>query len=161
MKNKGTITKISWNEIEKGKGMNVLRVQGKTYVFLLYILLVKNKADDWNGMLLGKTNLHDLARHHIFPKKLMEGRLDIQDEEKKEILINDIANITFINKNVNSEIEDKEPADYLIMYKESAKEHLIPTEDSMWYTEQYETFVSYRIKEIYRTMKTIFPDITE
>ncbi|MEM1971648.1 MAG: DUF262 domain-containing protein [Candidatus Anstonellales archaeon] len=161
MKNKGVITKISSKDIEKGKDMNVLRVQGKAYLFLLYILLVKNEADDWNGMLLRKRNLYELARHHIFPKKLMERSIDIQDEEKKEILINNIANITFIHKDVNSEIEDKEPADYLIMYKESAKKHLIPTEENMWYTEQYETFVSYRITEIYRTMKTIFPDITE
>lgn len=60
--------KIGLADIQRGLNSNVLRVQGRAYLFLLYVILVKQNADDWNGVLLGKRNLGELARH-IFSRR--------------------------------------------------------------------------------------------
>ena len=69
-----------------------------------------------------------------------------EDQDTKEILINNLANITFIHKDINSEIEDKPPYEYLNDYINSAK-NFIPTDSNLWRIEQYTTFLDYRIKQ--------------
>ncbi len=81
-----------------------------------------------------------------------------EDQDTKEILINNLANITFIHKDINSEIEDKPPYEYLNDYINSAK-NFIPTDSNLWRIEQYTTFLDYRIKQIYLAGKEIFRDI--
>lgn len=79
----------------------------------------------------------------------------------KEVLINNLANITFIQEGINSELEDKPPEEYLDTYAESAKKHFISTDKNLWKIEQYETFLNYRIKQIYLAVKELFPQIVE
>jgi len=161
MKTRKSKIKITNNDVKRGLNLNVLRLQGRSHLFLLYIILTKKEADDWNGMLINKRKLLELARHHIFPKEFLEQNLNPEDPELKETLINNLANITFIHKDINSEIEDKSPSEYLPDFIESAKKHFIPTDQNLWKIEQYTTFLEYRINEIYSKGKELFSEIFE
>mgnify|MGYP000716385096 CR=1 FL=1 len=142
--------------------INVLRREGRAYLFLLYLLLIKRNADNWNGRLLKHTSLSELARHHIFPKEYLERELSIDNPDDREVLINNLGNITFIHKDINSEIGgDKPPEYYISEYIDSAKKHFIPTDRNMWKLDQYQTFLEYRIREIYSVGKGVFGEIFE
>ncbi|MDK2870351.1 MAG: hypothetical protein PWP19_1181 [Thermococcaceae archaeon] len=161
MKRRKAKIKISENDIKRGLTINVLRREGRAHLFLLYVLLVKNNADNWNGQLLKHSSLNELSRHHIFPKEYLEKELNIDDPDDREIMINNLGNITFIHKHINSEIGDAPPIDYLDQYVDYAKKHFIPIDKNLWKLEQYQTFLDYRIKEIYSTGKKVFNEIFE
>ncbi len=154
-------TKITLEDIKRGLHLNVLRVQGRAFLFLLYVLLIRNQADDWNGILLGQRNITELARHHIFPVEFLEQNLELEEPEAKEVHISNLANITFIHKDINSEIEATPPAQYMQDYMESAQKHFIPTDSNLWSIDQYATFTQYRITQIYLVGKKFFADIFE
>ena len=154
-------TKISEAGIKRGLYVNVLRREGRAYLLLLYVLLVKRSADNWNAKLLKHTPLCKLAKHHIFPKEYLERELNIDDPDDREILINNLGNITFIDKYINSEIGDEPPESYLSRYRSSAEKHFIPTDRNMWKLDQYRTFLEYRIREIYSAGKDLFNEIFE
>jgi len=159
MQDKKARITITLNDIMKGTNLNVLRLQGRAHLFMLYILLVKNQADDWNSMLLSQRNFTDLARHHIFPKEFLEQNLELEEPDAKEVLVNNLANITFIHKDINSEIEDKSPEEYMEEYVNSAKKHFISPDKNLWSIDQYTTFLEYRIRQIYATGRNFFGDI--
>jgi hypothetical protein len=161
MQAKKAKTKISFNDIKRGLNYNVLRVQGRAHLFLLYVLLSRRNADDWNGVVINRRSQKDLARHHIFPYEFLEQNLNLDEPETKEFLINTIANITFIHKDINSEIEDTPPDKYLSDYINSAKNHFISTDKELWKLEQYQTFLDYRIKQIYLAAKGLFGALFE
>jgi hypothetical protein len=152
--------KITFDDVKRGLYFNVLRLQGRSYLLLLYILLVKKGADDWAGVLLHRKNIKELAKHHIFPQEFLNKNLNPDDPDAKEILINNLANITFINKNINSEIEDS-PEEYLPNYINCLSKHFIPSDKNLWKLEQYSTFLEYRIRQIYLVAKETFPLIFE
>jgi hypothetical protein len=161
MQSKKAKIKISLNDIQRGLHSNVLRLQGRAYLFLLYVILVKKEADDWNGVLINKRSLNELAAHHIFPQEFLTVNLNIDEPDTKEVLINNLANITFIHKDINSEIEDKPPEQYLEDYIDSAKKHFISTDKNLWKLEQYTTFLEYRIKQIHICGRELFQTIFE
>lgn len=161
MQDKKARTMITLDDIKKGMNLNVLRLQGRAHLFMLYILLVKSQADDWNGMLLSRRNFTDLARHHIFPKEFLEQNLELEEPDAKEVLVNNLANITFIHKDINSEIEDKSPEEYIEDYVNSAKKHFISPDKNLWSIDQYTTFLEYRIRQIQATGRNFFGDIFE
>lgn len=159
MQNRKARIKIRLEDIKRGLDLNVLRLQGRAHLFLLYTILVKEQADDWNGILLDQQKVINLARHHIFPKDYLEKNLELDEPETKEIMINNLSNITFIHKDINSEIEDTPPEEYLNEYISSAKKHFIPTDSNLWSINQYNTFLEYRIRQIYAAGKKYFGDI--
>jgi hypothetical protein len=156
MRNAKSKIKITFDDVKRGLYFNVLRLQGRAYLFLLYILLVKKGADDWSGVLLHRKSIKELAKHHIFPQEFLNKNLNPDDPDAKEILINNLANITFINKNINSEIEDP-PEEYLPNYINCLSKHFIPSDKNLWKLEQYSTFLEYRIRQIYLVAKETFP----
>jgi len=156
MRNAKSKIKITFDDVKRGLYFNVLRLQGRSYLFLLYILLVKKGADDWTGVLLHRKSIKELAKHHIFPQEFLNKNLNPDDPDAKEILINNLANITFINKNINSEIEDS-PEEYLPNYINCLLKHFIPSDKNLWKLEQYSTFLEYRIRQIHLVAKETFP----
>ncbi len=158
-KSKRERIKVSENDIKKGLELNVLRHQGRAYLFMLYVILVKNKADDWKGTLLSQQDISELARHHIFPKDFLDRNLETEEPDVKERLINNLGNITFIHQSINSELEDTSPEDYMESYRSATIKHFVPTDKHMWSINQYKTFLEYRINEIYHAGKKYFPDI--
>ncbi|MGQ4892881.1 MAG: GmrSD restriction endonuclease domain-containing protein [Candidatus Njordarchaeia archaeon] len=160
MEKRKTRTKISKRDLELGLKVNALKKEGRPYLFILYILLIKRNADNWAGKLLKQSSWNSIARHHIFPEEYLNKNLDIDDPDLMEIKINNIGNITFIDKKINAEIQDDPPKKYMESYRESAKKHFIPSDENLWKLDQYETFLTYRVKEIYTALKKEFPKIT-
>lgn len=85
--------------------------------FFLYLLVYRNKAQDWNehGHRLGFEGISLLADfrpdwHHIYPKKYLHGK--VQDS-----LIDALANIAIIGPQMNIRISAKDPLSYIAKYK--------------------------------------------
>lgn len=161
MKKRKSKVKISENDFKRGLTINVLRREGRAHLFMLYILLVKKESDNWNGKLLSQCSLKELARHHIFPKDYLEKELSIDNPDDREILINNLGNITLIHKDINSEIGEDPPENYMKKYINSAKKHFVSTDESLWELDQYQTHLDYRVKEIFRAGKESFREIFE
>jgi len=155
--------KIRWVDVQRGLEKNILRgSSGKSFLFLLYVILVKNGADDWTGISLHSKMLDDLDRHHIFPREFLKNNLNVENEDDLDEKINNLGNITFISKNKNEEIQDKEPMEYLKdLTAESRKKHFIPEEETLWKIDNYEDFCKIRVKKMYEACKREFPLIFE
>ena len=150
--------KIRKEDLEAGLKMNVLRGrQGRSYLFLLYVLLVKNDATDWTGERLKIRPFDGLDRHHIFPRDFLKENLEIEDN--RDIIINNIGNITFIKKEVNSEIGDRPPHEYLPEYRAYIDKHFIPMDENLWRLETYEAFLKARISMIYLKAHEFYSEI--
>jgi len=85
--------------------------------FLLYLLVYRNKAQDWDeyGHRIGFEGVSVLADfrpqwHHIFPKKYLEGKID-------DSLIDALGNIAVIGPEINIRISAKDPMKYIDKYK--------------------------------------------
>jgi len=85
--------------------------------FLLYLLVYRNKAQDWDehGHRIGFEGASLLSDfrpqwHHVFPKKYLNGKVD-------EPLIDALANIAVIGPEINIRISAKDPMSYIAKYK--------------------------------------------
>lgn len=85
--------------------------------FLLYLLVYRNKAQDWDehGHRIGfegATLLADFRPqwHHIFPKKYLAGKVD-------DGLVDALGNIAVIGPEINIRISAKDPMSYIAKYK--------------------------------------------
>jgi hypothetical protein len=89
--------------------------------FLLYLLVYRNKAQDWDehSHRLGFEGVEVLQDfrpqwHHIFPKKYLEG-------QNVNGLTDALANIAVIGPTINIRISAKAPLDYVKRYKITAQ----------------------------------------
>jgi hypothetical protein len=148
MKNKINKTEIDEGDF-KNIDINILRGNvGKRYLFMLYILLHKNNATDWAGRRLSERNFGGLARHHIFPKE------DLRDKGHDEIMRNHLGNLTFIDQNVNGELHDRLPSDYLNDFARPDEQilinHFIPLDKELWNMDNYVKFVDERMNLLWK-----------
>ena len=149
--------KIVLSDLMKGNNVNVLRKSGQQYLFLLYVALIREGADDWTGALIKKKDLNELAKHHIFPKEFLENSEIVPDEPReKERFISGLGNITFINKDLNAEIGDTPPEEYLDKYLGSIDKHFIPSDKGLWTIDKYEEFKEERVKMLYKALRKHF-----
>ena len=150
--------KITLGDLMRGNDVNVVRKSGQPYLFLLYIALIKEEADDWTGALIKSRNINELSKHHIFPKEYLENSGIVPDEPReKGVFINGLGNITFINKQLNAEIGDTSPQDYLNEYRASIEKHFIPSNTSLWSLNKFEEFKEKRVRKIYGALRKHFP----
>lgn len=84
--------------------------------FILYLLVYKNKAQDWDEHshrlgFDGSSILSDFQPqwHHIFPKKYLENNV-------KSELIDKLSNIAVIGPTINIRISNRSPLDYIQRY---------------------------------------------
>jgi len=159
MESRRVKTVISYDDLKKGLDTNVLKKSGQSYLFLLYLLLVKNNADDWTGRLIKECNMRDLDKHHIFPRNYLKENMSFETDEDEEKRINCISNITFISKSVDIEIGDTPPKEYLPKYLNELEGHFIPDDESLWTVDNYESFLEKRLELIYSAGKKYFSDI--
>ena len=120
--------------------------RGARFYPLLYMLTRVWQALDWEtgielrGHLLG--NLSSLELHHIFPKALL------YKEGYKSAKVNALANFTFLTKETNLKVSDKDPAAYLAAYAEKdpalLSSHWIPLDPELWRLDRYEDFLAAR-----------------
>lgn len=155
---------INFEYIQDGLEKNVLREANKAFTFLLYILLTKNGAEDWDARLIASRELKELEKHHIFPQEYLKRQLeldDVEDPSEVEITVSNLANVTFIHKPVNTSIGDNAPSNYLPQYIECAKLHFIPEDEKFWTKEAYdsELFQNARLKLIFEAAQKYSPDV--
>jgi len=120
--------------------------RGARFYPLLYMLTRVWQALDWEtgvelkGHLLG--NLSSLELHHIFPKALLYKA----GYERSEV--NALANFTFLTKQTNLRVSDKDPSVYLASYAEKddalISSHWIPSDPELWKIERYRDFLDAR-----------------
>jgi hypothetical protein len=152
--------KIKTTEISKkdftNVDINILRgAAGKKYLFLEYILLCKNEATDWAGKLLIERSFNELDRHHIFPKDLLRQRID------EDATINHIGNLTFIDRILNKELQDRLPEDYLSSIDEDVlKKHFIPLDKQLWKMDQYEQFIQQRAELMWQGAESLLNNLS-
>jgi hypothetical protein len=152
--------KINKDEITEGDfkniDINILRGNvGKKFVFILYVLLHRNGATDWAGRPISERNFNELARHHIFPKE------DLRSRGVDEIMRNHLGNLTFIDRNINEELQNRSPEDYLGEYEQVLEKHFIPTDRQLWKMENYEKFVDKRMDLLWEKYYSVFSSINE
>jgi hypothetical protein len=165
MTNMGERSKIKETDIEKGNNVNVLKKQGLQYLFLLYILLIRENVEDLDGCLLRDKKYSDLDKHHIFPREIF-SRYDVapDDPDERETFISGLGNITFVSRLLHErlpkEMPGAEPSQYLLEFH-TLQRHFIPAQKELWKIEKFEEFKRERIKEIYNATKKHFPQIVE
>jgi len=101
---------------------------------LLLVLLYRRGASDWAGHSVSN---NEITIQHIFPKEILK---DYYEND----FINNLANLTLINRSVNSQIQDMEPKEYLSKYSGELEKHLIPSDKKYWELDQFESFIEKR-----------------
>ena len=120
--------------------------RGARFYPLLYMLTRVWQARDWEtgielkGHLLG--NMSALELHHIFPKSLLyEAGYERAD-------VNALANFTFLTKETNLKVSNKNPSQYLAEYAQRDRglleSHWIPTDPQLWRVDRYKDFLAAR-----------------
>jgi len=165
-KSRGPAAFINGEDVEEGRFKDILKRPNKSYLFLLYTVLVDNDAEDWKGNSLRALQMKSLAKAHIFPREVLgrrflSGGLSGEEErELEEMGLNGMGNITLINAEINSEISDKLPGNYLTEYHDSIlKQHFIPIRRELWDIESFEEFTEERTNLIKNFIKSRYPDI--
>jgi hypothetical protein len=121
---------------------------GARFYPFLYLLTRVNHAKDWgsgielSNALLGRNS--SLEIHHIFPKNVL------YKHGYTKALVNSLGNYTFLTKDTNVKISDKEPSVYISEYLKlnpgAVESHWIPTNNNLLLIENYEQFLSERRK---------------
>ena len=124
--------------------------RGARFYPLLYMLTRVWQARDWEtgielkSHLLG--NMSRLELHHIFPKAILYDT----DPPYERSDVNALANFTFLTKDTNLKVSDKNPEDYLKAYAEKdirlLTSHWIPIEPELWCVDRYTDFLAARRK---------------
>lgn len=119
---------------------------GARFYPLLYMLTRSAHAKDWatgdelSSHLLGRMSALDV--HHIFPKAMLYKN----GATKKEA--NALANFTFLTKDTNLLVRDRNPAEYLEEYAAknpgAVESHWIPMDRKLWKPENYLDFLRAR-----------------
>jgi len=156
MKSFRTKTDISYDDIKRGLYTNVLLKAGRNYLFILYVLLVKNNATNWAGKSLKDCNYKSLDKHHIFPREFLRERLEFESADDEKVKINNLGNITFIDHEEDIRISNRDPYEYLREYQSQLEKHFIPTNEELWKVKNYEDFLNERINLIYDAGKRFF-----
>ncbi len=129
---------------------------GKEYLMLLDILLHRAKASDWPGKAVVS---EEAAIHHIFPREFLKESGETRDE-----MINCLANLNFISKEINSEIGDTPPEDYLPDYLQKDERtlgrHFIPTNKRLWTMDRFEDFLDARLKLIWNETAALLDELS-
>lgn len=113
---------------------------------LLYMLTRIHGARDWeddiylSNHLLG--SLSSLEIHHIFPKsKLYEHGYSRSE-------VNAIANFTFLTKDTNLKVSNRDPSEYFAHYEDkhpgTIASHWIPMDPELWKYKNYRDFLAAR-----------------
>lgn len=120
-----------------------------TQMLLLAILHRKN-ASDWAGHPINSNNI---TIQHIFPRELLKGKWGTE-------YIDAIANLTLINGNVNSEIQDLEPKDYLHRFSKDLSDHMIPQSPGDWTLTNFESFLAKRDELIKQEIRNLMNSLS-
>jgi hypothetical protein len=124
---------------------------GKFWRFLLYLLVHKNGAQDWDkaGTRLGFDGKELLADfrpqwHHIYPKKFISKKVE---PEK----IDSLANIAVIGPDINIRISNQDPMKYLDKYaisEEKLRQQFVDWNRAEFTIDKYNDFLDARASRL-------------
>jgi hypothetical protein len=124
---------------------------GKFWRFLLYLLVHKNGAQDWDkaGTRLGFDGKELLADfrpqwHHIYPKKFLNKKVE---PEK----IDSLANIAVIGPDINIRISNQDPMKYLDKYsisEEKLRQQFVDWNRAEFTIDKYNDFLDARASRL-------------
>jgi hypothetical protein len=124
---------------------------GKFWRFLLYLLVHKNGAQDWDkaGTRLGFDGKELLADfrpqwHHIYPKKFLNKKVE---SEK----IDSLANIAVIGPDINIRISNQDPMKYLDKYaisEEKLRQQFVDWNRAEFTIDKYNDFLDARASRL-------------
>ncbi|MEZ5941139.1 MAG: DUF262 domain-containing protein [Planctomycetaceae bacterium] len=131
-------------EIEPGEleGRNARSAYFKT----MFLAFSKDGAKDWVSNLAislsHKGKQHRLQFHHIFPRAILKGQF-------RPVVVNDIANLSFIGGKTNRSISSKSPHDYFPQIIDKQGEmpfatQCIPTAPELLKVDVYTQFLAER-----------------
>ncbi len=120
--------------------------RGTRFYPLLYMLTRVCHSRDWEtGLQLSQSLLGHMNRlelHHIFPRR----RLYAAGHTRPEV--NALANFTFLTKDTNLLVRDRQPAEYLeefaAKHPGAVESHWIPMDRQLWKVENYPHFLAAR-----------------
>ncbi|MGZ0175187.1 MAG: hypothetical protein ACKVHE_37320 [Planctomycetales bacterium] len=116
----------------------------------MFLAFREDGATDWTSNLTislsHKGKQHKLQFHHIFPRAILKGHY-------RPVIVNDIANLSFIGGKTNRKISAKAPGVYFpdVIEKQgpgSFASQCIPTDESLLTIETYPQFLAERRKLI-------------
>ena len=120
--------------------------RGTRFYPLLYMLSRSAHGKDWatgdelSSHLLRK--MSSLEMHHIFPKSLLQ-RAGVKKRDA-----NALANFTFLTRDTNLLVTDRDPSEYLAEYvkknPQAIESHWIPMDPNLWKVENYAEFLQTR-----------------
>jgi len=124
----------------------------KYYLMLLTALLYRNEATNWASEKVRFSEVHDrntVTVHHIFPQEeLMKD--DPENENFLKNYVNCIGNLTLVSSQVNGNLSDTPPEEYLLDYETELNAHLIPPSRKLWKIDKFEDFIDKRLHNIWK-----------
>ncbi|HEV2851190.1 MAG TPA: DUF262 domain-containing protein [Thermoanaerobaculia bacterium] len=120
--------------------------RGARFYPLLYMMTRVSRCRDWgSGLELSATVLSRYARlevHHIFPKALLYRHNYSRPE------VNAIANFTFLTRETNEIVTDRDPVEYFEEVQRrhpgALESHWIPMDRELWKVKNYNRFLEAR-----------------
>lgn len=120
--------------------------RGARFYPLLYMMTRVSRCRDWGSGLELSANLlgrySRLEVHHIFPKALLYRHGYNRSE------VNAIANFTFLTRETNEIVSDRDPAEYFVEIQRrhpgALESHWIPMDRNLWKVENYSQFLEAR-----------------
>lgn len=145
-------------DIEPGEleGRNARSAYFKT----MFLAFHEDGATDWTSNLAislsHKGKQHKLQFHHVFPRAILKGHY-------RPVIVNDIANLSFIGGKTNRKISAKPPATYFpeVIEKQgpgSFASQCIPTDESLLTIEAYPQFLAERRNQIAERLNRFLED---
>ena len=137
--------------------------KGARFYPMIYMLTRVCHACDWeSGSELSEHMLGGMSAlelHHIFPK----ARLYDHGYNRSEV--NAIANFTFLTKETNLSISDRDPAIYLADIERNnpgvLESHWIPMDHNLWSVERYHDFLAARRELLAQTANHFLEGLIE
>jgi hypothetical protein len=157
--------KIRSNKVRGLSSKNVM-------LMLMYLLMRDRQATNWgSGRVRGLDEIEpkDMQLHHIFPfnfmmtdkaaQKLCKDSEYTPAEFRTEV--NDIANLTFLEREKNASIGDLPPWQYLPneTTKEMRKAHFIPEDPELWKLSNFFEFMTARRELIAKAMTSLIKSL--
>jgi hypothetical protein len=141
-------------------------------LLMMYIVMRQQKATDFGletPRQLDEIHSSVLQLHHIFPLNFMmtdKSAIQFRDDHRysnaefREI-VNDLANLTFISKDMNVPIRDSEPWEYLKNQTNKAirRAHFIPENPALWRPERFDEFLNERRRLLSTAMNALISSL--
>jgi len=152
--------RLQFGKLEIEPGELEGRNQRSAYFKTMFLAFSQDGAKDWVSNLAislshnGKQ--HHLQFHHIFPKAILKGQY-------RQIVINDLANLSFIGGKTNRSISSKSPNIYFPKISEKQGQspfvsQCIPTDPDLLTVDAYPQFLAERRKLIAERLNTFLND---